>query len=328
MDGIKGDDGENINTHRAYARTFKEFFDFKICKSINTVIWEDLEAITNVDFIEFRNHQRKRGLIKTSVNLCNYHLRWLWRMLARENNNINATTAIVEPYQDRRDQSKLGSDTLEWEEIENLIEYAKSVDFHPEIQALFFEFATVAPLRYSALKKISWNCLSRGRYKDQDVWVASIWDKGVLHKHMISDDLYDRLQVLKSILHKGFGMKNQDDDPIFYISRQKIMETIDGFKAKYGINKWITPHSLKKGSARAVYEITQDIMAVKAHTNHKTIGMPVKYADSGEELSPVAAHMFEDRKMIKDRVLEMSKEELLEAIGKCNYGVMHQIATV
>jgi len=326
-DELKGENNEGVNTYRAYVRTFREFFNFALGKEINNVSWEDLENITNTDFMEFRNYQRKRGLIKTSVNCCNYHLRWLWKMAARQNSNINPSTAIVKSYQDRRDQSKLGSDTLDWNEIENLIDYAKGVDYHPEIQSLFFEFATVVPLRWGALKKISWDCLCHEKYKNQDVWVASIWDKGVLHKHMISDDLYERLQVLKTIIHKGVGLKNQDGDPIFYISREKIMETIEGFKEKYGINKIITPHSLKKGSARAVYEMTQDIMAVKLHTNHKTIGMPVKYANSGEELSPVAAYMFEDRGKIKSKVLNMSKEELLKAISNCHYGVMQQIAS-
>lgn len=326
VDELKGENDEGINTYRAYARTFREFFDFVLGKKVDDVTWKDIESITNTDFMEFRNHQRKRGLIKTSVNCCNYHLRWLWKMTARQSSNINPSTAIVKSYKDRRDQSKLGSDTLKWDEIKNLIEYAKKVDYHPEIQSLFFEFATVVPLRWGALKLISWNCLLREEYKGQEVWVASIWDKGVRHKHMISDDLYDRLQVLKKVLHKGCGFKNQNTDPIFYISREKLMETIEGFKAKYGINKKITPHSLKKGSAKAVYDMTKDIMEVKRHTNHKTIGMPVKYANSGEELSPVAAYMFENRQKIQNEVLNMSKEDLLAAISKCHYGVMLEIS--
>lgn len=316
---------ESVNTYRSYARTYREFFNFVLNKEINNVTWEDVEGITNTDFWEFRSYQCERGLSKVSANVCNYHLRWLWKMAARQNKNINSDTALVKPYKDHRDQTKLGSDTLEWNEIEKLIEYAKTADFHPEIQALFFEFATVVPLRYSAMRDLCWNCLSQENYHDKKVWVVSVWDKGVLHKHMISDDLYERLQVVKTVFHKGIGFLNKADDPIFYISRQKLMETIEGFKQKYGINKKITPHSLKKGSAQAVYDMTRDIIEVKRHTNHKTIGMPAKYADNREELSPIAAYMFEDRKKIKEKIASMSKEELLEAISK-NYKVMYQIA--
>jgi len=322
---------KSYNTFRAYRKTFNDFFGFKLNKLPEEVTWDDLIDITNDDFEDFRQHLLATGnvqVITTKYALA--HLSWLWKKIAVRDSRINPLTPKLDPLPDKdRNPLQLGSDSLDEREIRLLIDYAKTVDFHPEIQALFFEFAAIVPLRISALRKVSWNNLMQQmNYKEgKMVWVVGIYDKTRWHYHRISDDLYDRLQILKSICHRGVGFKDQDEDPIFYISKEKLMETIDGFKEKYGIDKKITFHSLKKCSiGLAMEQYGGDLRKVLDHSQHNGPEMVIRYAKEQDVLNGTMATVFEDRDKARDKVFGLSKEDLVAAMSKCSYSVIAQVA--
>lgn len=328
----KGDNSKE--TQRVYERTFKEFFMFRLNKQPECVTWEDLAQIKNVDFEKFQSQLIDRGLEPTTINAYMYHLSWLWKRIARADENIRPGAAIVDPVSDKRDKDSLGADALTEREISLLIDYAKTVDFHPELQALLFEFALYVPLRITALRNITWNSFKEVRGNNgQKLWEVTAWDKGKIHKNPISDKFYQRLQVLKTVFHNGVGFMDKPDSKVFYISVKKIRETLDGFKKKYGIDKQLSPHTLKKTSAQLMYEITGgDIRQVQAHTQHNSRSLALKYAQSRERLDSIAPYMFENREKMREDLLSIPHEELVRIItDQDNFPVtyaIHQLASV
>lgn len=319
-------------TGRAYDRTCRKFFKFVLGKEIHEVNWNDLEpsqGITNIDFERFRNQLFAEGLIVSTVKNYMAHLSWLWKKLHLQHKSIDAMEPRLDSIKDERDELCLGSDSLTEQEVKNLIEYAKTVDYHPEIQSLWFEFEIQSPLRFSAMKRVTWKDLKQVVNDEEGrlVWSVGVHDKNGWHEHQISDDLYERLQVLKTICHKGCGFKNKPDDPIFYISREKIMETIEEFKAKYGIDKWITPQSFRKTGIDLAFDMYGgDLRKVMEYSQHKSATMPLRYAKKRRRSNNGMANVFADRDKIRDKITDLSHDQLIDIVTKkCGFGIANAI---
>jgi integrase len=318
----------SVETYRTYDRTCRRFVRFALDKEINEVGWEELEGITNIDFEKFRNHLIDGGLIVSSIKNYMTHLSWLWKKLHVQRKSIDAMEPNLDALKDERDELCLGSDSLTDQEMELLIDYAKTVSYHPNIQSLFFEFQIQAPLRFSAMKRVAWKDIRQVMNHDEGrmVWSVGIHDKNGWHENQLSDDLCERLLVLKTILHKGCGFKNRPEDPIFYISREKLMKTIEDFKTKYGINKWITPQSFRKTGIEMAFDMFGgDLRAVQAYSGHKTFTMPLRYAKRRQRLNGGMTNVFGDRAKIMEAVTNAPHDQLVDIIKRCGFGVTNAI---
>jgi integrase len=220
-----------------------------------------------------------------------------------------------------------GSEALTEQEAEMLLDFAKKQDFKPMVQYMFFKIAILTALRKDSLLKLQWNNIRRrtDRETGKEFYCISVYDKTDRRIIPLRDDVYEELQILKDPAYMT-GMKIEDNR-VFKISEDKLVETLKKFCEEYGIQRKITLHSLRKTSADIAYSIVDgDIKRIQEQTGHKSVQVLVnRYQGTRSSLSNYPGLMMFDDSLDMGMLEQYSKEEIVKAIGKCGKGVLREI---
>lgn len=315
----------SMNTYKNYMAYFKDFFMFAFGKEIDQVTWDDVVKLEYSDIKLYRNYLLKTK--KNSNNTANQKiqaLRALWKELKLYDDRIKVEIMDLEPLKVRDVE---GSEALTEQEAELLLEFAKQQDFKPMVQYMFFKIAILTALRKDSLLKLKWSNIRRktDRETGKEFYCINVYDKTNKRIIPLRDDVYEELKMLKDPAYLT-GMKI-DDDRVFKISEEKLVETLKKFCEKYGIQRKITLHSLRKTSADIAYQIADgDIKRVQEQTGHKSVQVLVdRYQGTRNSLSSYPGLMMFDDSLDVKELEKYSKEEIIEAIEKCGKGVLREI---
>lgn len=334
---VISDKGTNSqNTITSYAQAIRDFIKQVYNKELECVTWSELTNVTYTMAVEFREYlsglkrvgsEKHLRYSPRSINQKIFALSSIFKELSKINNDINIDAFDLTPYKFDTEEGSYGS--LTESEIGKLFEYCLDLpNFQkPIVKQLFFETAYVTAIRSGALMKMTWKDLKIKKDTIDDVYynVIRVMDKGDNVEVPINDDLYDRLMAMKEDNLK----LDATEERVFPITRVTLSKCLKDFCISEGISedRNIVLHSLKKSSIDKVYRETGDINATARHGHHKGLEMVYRHyqgKNDGLANAPSLTVFDEDERDLG--VLEdMSKEELLRLIGKCNGNVISAI---
>lgn len=328
---ILSDLAENSkNTERNYRSNYREFFRMVTEKEMEFATWEEVLKITYSDVMRYRNELKKINVNKT-INTKVASLITLYRHLRRENNKIDLGVVDLAKLPEREEDSKQYGSLTE-DEVESLLEHCRALPPRqkPLEKELFFKLAFVTAIRVQALLNLTWGDI---RYlKDTNgerVRVIEVRDKGKLDKTPITDELYEELLQLKeNDMFEQLSLEEKKDDKVVKISDKALRRTLNNFCEEQGIDEErnIVLHSLKKASLDKVYGATNNINVTARHGHHSGVEMVYRhYEGKNESLSDRPSFSMFDGKLDTTRLEDLSKEELLKAIGECSEFTVNEI---
>ena len=311
----------SINTSKSYEGYYREFFKLTLNKEMEFVTWEDILKINYESVLKYRNSLKKNNINKT-INIKIASLNTLYKELHKADRRIDLITVDLNKLpEDEDDSSSYGS--LTHEEVMALLEYCDSLPNKqkPLIKKLFFETAYITAIRQGALLKLTWNNIKRITDKKTGVrvWVIRIKDKGKTDDTPITDEFYSRLYELK---------KTADTNRVFNVTIKTLAKTLEDFCGYYGIEKErnIVIHSLKKASIDKVYHETRDLNKTARHGHHTGVEMVYRnYEGRNETLIDKPSYSVFNNDTNALELEEYTKEQLIEAIGKCGQSFINEI---
>lgn len=315
----------SMNTYKNYMAYFKDFFMFAFGKDIDQITWDDAVRLEYADIKLYRTYLSKTK--KNSNNTVNQKmlaLKALWNELKLYDERIKPEIMDLEPLKVKEIE---GSEALTEKEVELLLEFAKQQEYKPMMQYMFFKIAVLTALRKDALLNLQWSNVRRktDRETGKEFYCINVYDKTERRVIPLRDDVYEELKTLKDPIY-SIGMR-VNDDRIFKISEEKLVETLKKFCEQYGIQRKITLHSLRKTSADLAYLIVDgDIKKVQVQTGHKSVQVLVnRYQGTRNSLSSYPGLMMLDDSLDINKLEKYSKEEIIKAIEKCGKGVLREI---
>ena len=309
----------SANTEKNYRIHIEKFFMYVFNKNYNEVTWEDILDISKLNYDAISRYQLH--LAKTnsgkSVNTKIAGIRSLFRELKRHNQDLNVTIFDIERLPEEDNHYGKFTD----KEVENLIEYAKSVWYRGLDQSVYFETLYVTAIRKEAVLNMTWDDVFRTYDNDimDFVWVLNPTDKGNKKANTaIPNELYEKL----------LSIKEEGNNKIFNFSADRVQKTFNEFCKAYNIDKEkrnLTLHSIKHTSIINVYRKTKDIKVAQQHGHHEKIETTMDiYADELVAPSKQASYNFyekEDTTFLED----YSKEEIIQMINSCSQGTIKEI---
>lgn len=307
------------NTRTTYELRIREYFEFVRGKKIEFLTQEDLttrrdEFLGYIAYLS-KNHVKNGSIVASSVNGKATVIRKLMKELAISYKNIDLS---VFEYDSIKDNSN-GSDPLTEDEIVELIALSLEESRKPFEKSVYVELSYVTAFRLSAKLELKWTDI----VFEDGVYALRVKEKGNKEKYQaISNELYDKLMLLKE--------QNKDSEYIFTISKRTAQDFVQHIAyTKMGINKdvrKITDHSIRKGSANAVHDATGDVEEVREHLNHSDLAVTSRYLKKRRKLSSLPSNLILRNSDLEEQLNEMSKEEIIDLLTKCNVGIKASIS--
>lgn len=313
------------NTYKTYLSCYRDFFNFATGKELDEIEWNDVLAIQYDDMLMYKQYlKKKRKFTNNTINQKIRALKSLWIGLKRINNDIDINVVSIKPY---KNTTINGSDGLTEQEAIQLLEYAKSRPWKGYVQYMFFKIAIVTALRKSSLLNLKWKDIKQLKDKQSNelYWCIVVHDKTGTKPRPIRDDVYRELLELKDLRYTD-GMRI-NDDRVFKISEDKLVETLRDFCKEYGINRKITLHSLRKTSADLANSLCDhDIKKIQHQTGHKNAQILVEtYQGTNYSFKDYPGLMMFQDNIDVNRLYDYSKEQLIEIIKKCSDSTIREI---
>lgn len=325
LDGLRE---RSENTASSYEGYYREFFKITLGKEMEDVTWEDLISITYEKVLGYCEKLKKNNINKT-INIKVASLKTLYRELYKADRRVDILAVEVNKLPEDEDES-ITYGSLTEEEIHALFDYCLNLPHRekPLIKKLFFETAYITAIRVGALLNLKWENIKRVKDKDGlEMWVIKVKDKGSVTTTPITDEFYEKLCELKSIVHSD-GLRDKPTDRVFNVTKKTLAKTLKDFCEAYGIDESrnIVLHSLKKASIDKVYYETRDINKTARHGHHKGVEMVYKhYQGKNEKLSNRPSYALFGEEQDLSKLEEATKEQLIEAIRKCGKSIINEV---
>lgn len=313
------------NTYKTYFSCYRDFFNFATGKELDEIDWNDVLAIQYDDMLMYKQYlKKKKKFTNNTINQKIRALKSLWIGLKRINNDIDINVVSIKPY---KNTTINGSDGLTEQEAIQLLEYAKNRPWKGYVQYMFFKIAIVTALRKSSLLNLKWKDIKQLKDKQSNelYWCIVVHDKTDTKPRPIRDDIYRELLELKDLRYTD-GMRI-NDDRVFKISEDKLVETLKDFCKEYGINRKITLHSLRKTSADLANSLSDhDIKKIQHQTGHKNAQILVEtYQGTNYSFKDYPGLMMFQDNIDVNRLYDYGKEQLIEVIKKCSDSTIREI---
>jgi len=324
------DKQESDCTKSSYKGYIKEFFEYTTGKDLSILTWDDLKKINSDDvelFVTYllKKENKKTGKIKNSNGTVNSKiagLKSLFDYLHTKNNDIDSVIF----YMDSLDDNPNSYSPFSNQERKDLYSFAESQTYRDKglIASLYFQTCYVTGIRKSAVLNMTWKDIKREEDVETGamVWVIKVIDKGGKEDPTaISDKFYEKLLQLK-----------KDDDNkkrIFNISDKTLYKIIGKFCEQYNIDREernIGIHSLKTSSCDSAWKMTKDVLKTQKQGHHGDPNTTMKKYAKGERNYTSQLSYRMDEEIDLSLLDNYSKEELLDAIKKCDIGVFINIS--
>lgn len=342
LDLVINDLGMNSdNTKTSYKKTLEDFINFTFNKTIENIEWSDLEMVKHDHALVFRdylknardcNDGRKLKYQPRSIKQKISALSSIFKALSKINENIKGNS--FEMRMEKFDESKNSYGSLTEDEVDRLLDYCLDLPpfQKPLEKSLFFETAYVTAIRSGALMKLTWGDIKKRKDSLQDVEynIIKTQDKGISVEVPIDDNLYGRIMIMKEAkIKRGYTTTELKTERVFPVTRKTLSKCLKDFCEIEGIDEErnIVLHSLKKASIDKVYKETGDINITARHGHHKGVEMVYKHyqgKNDGLANSP-SLSLFNNSKRELGELVNLTREQLLEAIENCNGLVIDSI---
>ena len=321
------------NTLKSYRSNYKEFFNFCVGVGIDKVTWEQIYTITYDKVLTYRKYLATKENSPNSnktINIKVASLNTLYKELHKMDRRVDILVVDLKKLPEDEDQSiQYGS--LTEDEMKALLNFTYNLPSNqkPLIKALFFETAYVTALRKGALLNLKWKHIIQEKDKDgTSIWVIRIKHKGKVNDAPITDEMYNKLVQLKSIVHSN-GLRNQPEDRVFNVTKKVLANTLIKFCEEYGIDRKgrnIVIHSIKKASIDKVYRETGDINETARHGHHSNISQVYNtYEGQNRNYQNRASMTAFNKEKDLSKLEKLSHKELLEAIRRCGQHTINKI---
>jgi integrase len=307
------------NTETNYRNHIEKFFMYIFEKNYNEVTWEDIldeEVLNYTRVLQYQLFLSETNSGKT-VNTKMASIRSLFKELKRTNNKINTEMFNVK----RLPEAKKHYGKLSEEEVNNLLQFSKTIWYKGEEQSIFFETLYVTAIRKEAVLTMTWDDIFQvyDNEIDKMVWVVNPTDKGNKEAYTaIPDQLYEKL----------LSIKEENSNRVFDFSDDRIIKTFEEYCKAYKIDKKgrnLTIHSIKHSSVVKVYRQSKDMKMAQQHGHHANITTTMDiYADEILTPSKQASYNFYNEVNIKS-LDNLTKEQLIEIINMCSNNVKNEI---
>lgn len=297
----------SINTYRNYLVDLKQFCKVIYGKEMDFVTIEELEQTTSENILEYRNKLREDGMANSSVNRKLNSARSFFAFMEASNPNIRKAIFNVAK---KLAENVRGYGVLTWEEVEIMIELAKKTK-GGESLSLLIELAAKTCIRLDALLTLTTEEIFLREEHGNKIWTIETIDKGQEHIKPISDTLCEKIQA-----------HVDEEGRIFHFTTHKVGKYMNELVTRMELDprRNIKFHSLKKAGINFVFEKTGDIMLAQQMGNHKSAITTMKsYMKHKRDLSAMPSYTIGE-KIDLSSLEALSKEELLEAIGKLSSG--------
>jgi integrase/recombinase XerD len=264
MDFIHYEKGLSSNTQAAYRRDLKKFVNYLVSERCGVHRWED---VNKKDIVNFLSGEMDEGAENSSVARIFSSIKGLYKFLVGEGYiELNPTTDLETP-KIRRKLPKV----LSIEEVDKLMEQPDillplGLRDRAMLELMYGTGVRVSELLSLQLEDINMmagflRCLGKGR-KERIIPVnqtAIIWVERYLDR---TRSLLLRRNQERTLFLNAHGRK---------LSRQGYFKILAQYGERSGIEKEITPHTLRHSFATHLLENGADLRAVQEMLGHADI---------------------------------------------------------
>lgn len=259
-DYLRVERGLADNTIKAYSRDLTGFTDFLENSGLDSI----LEA-TRLNIAEYLAHLRKRELASSTVDRKTDSLRSFYQFLVAEKNMEDDPTRLIES---ARSWSKLPT-VLSVEEMQLLLDQPDTSRPLGLRNKVILEVMYAAGLRVSELTELRITDLN------QEIGYLRCLGKG--NKERVVPVGSKALAIVKEYLHSGRPFLNPESDYLLINSRGKkitrdgVRKIIKKLAKSAGIEKKVSPHTLRHCFATHLLERGADLRSLQEMLGHADI---------------------------------------------------------
>jgi len=262
LDYISFELGLSRNTLEAYEMDLISFVTFLESISIKT-----LNDVSRDDVLQYMLSERERGMKDTTISRRLVSIRLFFSYLAKNKIIANNITDIM----DFPKIAHVLPDFLTLEEVDNLLNAVSGEDIYSLRDKAIFEIIYSTGLRVSELTNLkAENILSEelcirciGKGGKERIIPYGETARGILQVYM--DKARPKLQTEAS---KSFIFLTRTGGPM---SRQRIWQLIKKYAIQAGINKKISPHTLRHSFASHLLSQGGDLRVIQEMLGHADI---------------------------------------------------------
>ena len=305
-----------------YYSNVEEFCNLMFNKSVTEINEDDISSILPMTveerYIEtLKNRELQNSTIKYKLKNISQFFKKL--SINRVYNNINYALIIDEALSHRALRDDSGkTQTMTIEDMEAFKEWlvqerytSKRYSYKGRKSAMLVDTLYITGSRISAMFDITWNDIKQ--IKDDfgnKTWVIHIIGKGNKSaKYPITDVFYNKMRAEL--------FDNSEDDLVFKdISQRNFNNDMVRFAEEMGVEESFTPHSLRSLAITSVYKDTLDIHKTKEFANHDSVETTMGYIHDTNNFTETGSYLLSSERITIDDIAYMTKEQLLEIIGK------------
>ena len=262
LDYISFELGLSMNTLEAYEMDLISFVTF-----LESISIKDLKDVSRDDVLQYLLSQRERGMKDTTISRRLVSVRLFFSYLAKNKIIPNNITDIM----DFPKIAHVLPDFLTLEEVDNLLNAVSGKDIYSLRDKAIFEIIYSTGLRVSELTNLkAENILSEelcirciGKGGKERIIPYGETARGILQVYM--DKARPKLQTESS---KSFIFLTRTGGPM---SRQRIWQLIKKYAIQAGINKKISPHTLRHSFASHLLSQGGDLRVIQEMLGHADI---------------------------------------------------------
>lgn len=279
LDYIRTEKGLSQNTIEAYSRDVSNFQNFL---SVN-----DWKLVTCKNILTFISHLKSRSLATSSICRALIAVKVFFRFLKKE----GAITSDLGAYFETPKLWQLIPEVLTIEEVDCLLAQPKCDDFVGARDKAILE------LLYATGMRVSEICAMRV----QDIAENFVKVRGKGKKERIVPVGKKALQALDFYLIQYRGEVTEDNPVIFIgqkgkqIHRIEVWKRIKVYAKSAGIEKSISPHTLRHSFATHLLENGADLRLIQDMLGHEDIGTTDKYTHISDKRMKEVFHALHPR---------------------------------
>ena len=259
-DYLRVERGLAVNTVKSYSRDLTGFMDFLEDSHLDSV----LEA-TRLNITEYLAHLRRRGLASSTVDRKTDSLRSFYRFLTAERHTEDDPTRLIES---ARSWSKLPG-VLSVEEMQSLLEQPNTSKPLGLRNMVILEIMYATGLRVSELTGL--------RITDLNPEIGYLRCLGKGNKERVVPIGSKALAAVKEYLDSGRPLLNPEGDYLLVnnrgkkITRDGVLRVIKKLAKSAGIQKNVSPHTLRHCFATHLLERGADLRSLQEMLGHADI---------------------------------------------------------
>ena len=259
-DYLRVERGLAVNTVKSYSRDLAGFTDFLEDSHLDSV----LEA-TRLNITEYLAHLRRRGLASSTVDRKTDSLRSFYRFLTAERYTEDDPTRLIES---ARSWSKLPG-VLSVEEMQSLLEQPNTSKPLGLRNMVILEIMYATGLRVSELTGL--------RITDLNPEIGYLRCLGKGNKERVVPIGSKALAAVKEYLDSGRPLLNPEGDYLLVnnrgkkITRDGVLRVIKKLAKSAGIQKNVSPHTLRHCFATHLLERGADLRSLQEMLGHADI---------------------------------------------------------